>query len=303
MKNTIVTAIYLSSPYSRMGGRGYSFEFYEAPFRNLLNLGCNIVVYTDETEHDKIKDFFDRYEFTDYKLIKYDLNNFILSDKIYELKVNDNIIDENGLISGLSYFSNDRNHHLCLQKPYFLQHTINNNIFESENYYWVDAGLFHHGLFPETYGGIEKFTRVNDKNYWPQLNDSVCNPTLFETLETKNSTGLIFMGIDNYYGASSWFNKYTNEFKLTHIIGGLFGGNKDLVLDLCSDFNSIINQILNDNHLTLEEEVLSLLFSRSYHYYDYLSFSTWYHDIPTDPNYFGMDSTAKSFYKLFLKTT
>lgn len=302
MKNTIVTAIYLSSPYGRMGGRGYSFEFYEAPFRNLLNLGCNIVVYTDNTEHDKIKDFFDRFNFTDYVLIKYDLNDFKLSDKIYDLKVRDNIIDDNGLIPGTSYFSNDRNHHLCLQKPYFLQHTINNNIFESENYYWVDAGLFHHGLFPETYGGIEKFTRINESNYWPQLTDNICDPTLFKRLENKNSTGLIFMGIDNYYAASSWFNNYTDEFKHTHIIGGLFGGNKDLVLELCVDFNNIIWNILHDGHLTLEEEVLSMLFSMKYNHYNYLPFSTWYHDIPTDPNYFGMDSTAKSFYKLFLKT-
>ena len=303
MKDTIVTAIYFSSPYSRIGGRGYSFEFYEAPFRNLLNLGCNIVVYTDETEHDKIKDFFEKYNFTDYKLIKYDLNNFIASDKIYEFKVRDNIIDENGLISGSSYSSNDRNHHLCLQKPYFLQHTININIFESECYYWVDAGLFHHGLFPETYGGIEKFTKVNEKNYWPQLNESICNPTLFKRLENKNSTNLIFMGIDNYYGSSSWFSNYSEQFKHTHIIGGLFGGNKNFVLDLCTDFNNLIGNILNDGYLTLEEEVLSILFSTKYHQYNYLSFKTWYHDIPTDPNYFGLDSTAESFYKIFLNTT
>ena len=111
------------------------------------------------------------------------------------------------------------------------------------------------------------------------------------------------LGIDNYYGSSSWFSNYSEQFKHTHIIGGLFGGNKNFVLDLCTDFNNLIGNILNDGYLTLEEEVLSILFSTKYHQYNYLSFKTWYHDIPTDPNYFGLDSTAESFYKIFLNTT
>lgn len=302
MKNTIVTAIYLTSPYGKMGGRGYSFEFYEAPFRNFINLGCNIVVYTDETEYDKILNFFIKYDFTDYQIIKYDLNNYIHSEKIYELKIANKIIDNNGLTPGNSYLSNDRNHHLCLQKPYFLQHTINNQIFKSDNYYWVDAGLFHHGLFPETFGGIEKFTKVNENNYWPLLNNNICDPTLLNRLEKINSTNLILMGIDNYYAPTSWYKNYSINPKETHIIGGLFGGQKDIVLELCDDFDIIITKILSDNNLTLEEEVLSILFSKKYYSYNYLAFNTWYHDIPTDPNYFGVESTANSFYKIFLKS-
>ena len=57
MKNTLVTAIYFSSPMSRMGGRGYNFEFYEAPFRNIINLGCNLVVYSHPSEINKIEDY------------------------------------------------------------------------------------------------------------------------------------------------------------------------------------------------------------------------------------------------------
>jgi hypothetical protein len=58
MKNTLVTSIYYNSPYSRIGGRGYNFEFYEAPFRNILNLGCNLVVYSHGNEIEKVENFF-----------------------------------------------------------------------------------------------------------------------------------------------------------------------------------------------------------------------------------------------------
>ena len=167
MKNTIVTAIYFSSPMSRMGGRAYTFEHYVAPFRNFLNLDCNIVVYSHLSEMGKIEEFFKKYNFNNYKLVEFDLENYKNSDKIYEIKEKQGLINENGLISDVLLMSNDRNHHLCLLKPYFLKHTIESNFFESENYYWVDAGLFHHGISPETYGGIERLTRVNEKNYWP----------------------------------------------------------------------------------------------------------------------------------------
>ena len=300
MKNTIVTAIYFSSPMSRMGGRAYTFEHYVAPFRNFLNLDCNIVVYSHLSEMGKIEEFFKKYNFNNYKLVEFDLENYKNSDKIYEIKEKQGLINENGLISDVLLMSNDRNHHLCLLKPYFLKHTIESNFFESENYYWVDAGLFHHGISPETYGGIERLTRVNEKNYWPTLENNVCNPDLMRRLESKNNTGFIFMGIDQLYGPTHWFNLYTDSGKITHIIGGLFGGKKEIVLELAQDFEEFCDKIFEDNILTLEEEVLSILYTSKYKKYNYIAFNTWYHDIPTVPNYFGTSTNAKSFYNIFI---
>lgn len=300
MKNTLVTAIYFSSPMSRMGGRGYDFEFYEAPFRNIINLGCNLVVYSHSSEINKIENFFKKYNFVDYKIIDFDLNQYKHSDKIYELKEIGGLIDENGLVSDRDYMSNDRNHHLCLLKPYFLKHTIENNLFESENYYWVDAGLFHHGIFPETHGGIERFTKVKDEKYWPILENNICNPTLLERLENKNKTDFIFMGIDGYCGATPWYYTFTDINKMSHIIGGLFGGKKEIVLELEKEFDEMTTKIFNENILTLEEEVLSMLYSISYNKYKHISFKTWYHDVPTVPNYFGTSTDSECFYKIFI---
>lgn len=300
MKNTIVTAIYYSSPMSRMGGRAYTFEHYVAPFRNFLNLDCNIVVYSHESEIEKIDNFFKHYNFENYKILNFDLNNYKNSDKIYKLKEKEGLINEFGLMSDKMLMANDRNHHLCLLKPFFLKDAIENNFFESENYYWVDAGLFHHGIFPETHGGIERLTKVNEKNYWPNLKENICNPEMFNRLESKNNSGFIFMGIDQYYGPTHWFNLYTESNKITHIIGGLFGGKKEIVLELAKDFEEMSDKIIQDGILTLEEEVLSILFTEKYKKYNYIGFNNWYHDVPTVPNYFGVSSNAKSFYKIFI---
>jgi hypothetical protein len=300
MKDTIVTAIYFSSPLTRMGGRGYAFEHYEAPFRNLLNMGCNIVVFSHEHEITKITNFFERYNFENYKIIDFDLNQYKNSDKIYELKEKSGLIDKVGLVTEVKLIANDRNHHLCLLKPFFIKYAIDNNLFESENYYWIDVGLFHHGIIPENFGGIEKLTRPKEENYWPILENSICNPYTLSKLENKHKTNLVLLGIDCYYGPTSWFHNYTESHKLTHIVGGLFGGKKEIILQLQSDFDELTTRILNDGNLTLEEEVLSILYTSKYKDYNYISFDNWYHDVPTVPNYFGISSDARSFYKIFI---
>jgi len=146
MKDTLVTAIYYSSYQSRMGGRSYSFEHYENPFKNLLTLNANILVFSHDSEISKIKSFFEKNKFSDYRIIKYDLDDYPFSKTIYDLKEKKGIIDQNGLVPGASFIVNDRNTHLCLSKIEFLNQAITNNYFGDEstnNYYWIDAGLFH----------------------------------------------------------------------------------------------------------------------------------------------------------------
>lgn len=297
MKHTLVTAIYYSSPYTRMGGRGYTFEFYEAPFKNILNLGCNIVIYSHNSEKGKIINFMDKYQFSEYVIIDYDLDNFLYSDKIYELKENEELIDKYGLKNNKDYIANDRNHHLCLSKLNFLNMSIDNNYFNSKKYFWIDAGLFHHGIFPETFGGIEKYTKVNEINYFPEKLHSVCNPNLIDVLLKKNKAEYILMGLEGY-PASLWWFDVCDKPKKEHIIGGLFGGNIEFINSITTKFNTLMYNILYNNKLTLEEEIFSIINSNEQ--YNYLSFNTWYHDVPVDPNYFGIDTSAKSFYKLFL---
>lgn len=299
--NTLVTAIYSHSPYSRIGGRGYSWEDYIAPFENLLHLNCNIVVYTQDDLVGKIKNYFTEKSFDNYKVIPYSLDNYKHSEKVYELKQQLGIIDKDGLAKGRSLVDNDRNYHLCLSKPYFLSEAIENRYFDSDRYYWIDGGLFHHGLFPESLGGIERRTVPNPNNYWPLNRQSICNPLFFSKLEKKVKDELLFIGINNYYSRPAVFIEQgiTGNEKLTHIIGGLFGGTEHKVLELCKKFHSKTTDIFTSNILTLEEEVLSIIYEESFQDQGYIKFTDWGHDMPNERNYLGVQPGANSFYKIF----
>jgi len=296
MKDTIVTAIYYTPYTSRIGGRGYTFEYYANPFRNLLSLNMNIVVYTHLSEYDKIIKFFRENNFGDYKVINYDLNNYAFSDKIYQIKEDRHIINANGLIPGNAHILNDRNTHLCLSKMDFLKMTIDGSYFGSVNYYWMDAGLFHNGLFPTSLGGMERFLKPDLKKFWPKNSKNLCKPDLIAKL--KGERKLLFLGLTNPQAIPPWWNKlHSSELKSMHIVGGVFGGAKDEVLKLCAMFGDLVMEVMGLNELTLEEDILTMLVLNNK--LDYLTFDTWYHDVPTDSCYVNVGN-QKSFYKLFI---
>lgn len=270
MKDTVVTAIYHYSYQSRMGGRNYTFEYYENPFRNILSLNVNLIVFSHINEIDKIKNFFERNNFSDYKIIEYDLENYIFSDKIYDIKEKKLIIDKNGLMPGNSYIMNDRNHHLCLSKIDFLNMAILGNYYVSDNYYWVDAGLFHNGLIPSSFGGMERYLKPDELNFWPNNKNNLCKPTLINNLKKDNK--LLFIGLTNAYLIPSWWNEVTRTNKQIHIVGGIFGGDKDEILKIHSKFKILTEEVLKLNQLTLEEDILTIIVLENN--YNYKKFDT-----------------------------
>ena len=297
-KNTIVTAIYHTSYNDRIGGRNYSFEHYENPFTNLLSLNANIIVFSHYPEINKIHTFFERNGFNNYKIVEYDLHKYIFSDIIYNLKEKHEIINDNGLIPGHLICENDRNTHLCLSKMDFLKMAIVGNYFDSNNYYWVDAGLFHHGLFPYSLGGCERYVTPSQDHFWPSNKNNICTPELITNLNEQNDNNkLLFIGLTQC-AAPRWWNKLVHTNKEAHIIAGFFGGNKNEILTMHPLFQELTGQVLNSGELTLEEDILSIIIAQNK--YDYLKFGTWYHDIASDPNFSELCHGFKSFYKIFL---
>lgn len=297
MKDTIVTAIYHYSYMSRMGGRNYNFKYYENPFTNLLNLEMNIIVFSHDSEINDIKSFFNRNNFDDFIIINYDLNDYRFSNRIYTLKENKGIIDSNGLINGNSMTLNDRNVHLCLSKIEFLKIAINGCYFESNDYYWFDAGLFHNGIIPNSFGGMEKYVDPVKNTFWPLNQNNICNPHLIKNLKKHIDQKLLFLGLTSF-SQPQWWNQILPENKQIHIIGGIFGGDKLEILNIYTQFQSLITQVFSIDELTLEEDILSIIITNNN--YKYLKFDTWYHDIPLDLCYYQITSDTNCFYKIFI---
>jgi hypothetical protein len=297
---TIVTCLYNCSPYSRIGGRGYSWDHYLAPFTNLLFLNSNIVVFTEKHTGEQLQEYFKIHDFTNYKIIIHDLNTYRHSNSIYNLKEKQGIIDKKGLIEGVPYIRNDRNHHICLSKTQFLDRTIKEGLFDTEYFYWVDGGLFHHGLIPYSLGGMELHTKPDETRLWPQNKSSISNPDFFPKLLKKTSKDLTFLGLDGWYHRPAELTNFFDKEKVTHIVGGLFGGRKKTVVEFCEKVNKVVDCLFDEDVLSLEEEVLSGVFVDNFSDQGYLPFNYWSHDEPDEPNHLGAPPGSDSFYKLFL---
>lgn len=303
MKNdhVLVTAIYNHSPRSRIGGRGYDINFYKAPFYNIIKLGLPVVIFTHEPQKDHIENFLTQVGAENYKIIVYDLETTDITNIVLLLKEKYGLIDEHGLAPHKSIMSNDRNHVLCLKKLHFLKYAIDNKLFEGKNYYWIDAGLFHHGLFPETFGGKEKLIGVHEEQYWPINEKNIFRPGLIESLVNKNQQNYIFIMTTGYYGMPVWWNTISPAVERKgHVVGGLFGGDVSITQKIYEEFTTRMYQLFEIEHLPLEEEILSLVFAEHYSTMIPFEFDIWYHDIPSDPCGMHMEENARCFYKIFI---
>ena len=96
----------------------------------------------------------------------------------------------------------------------------------------------------------------------------------------------------------SYYDKYCFDH---HIIGGFFGGKKELVMDYCKMMLNQIDEVLeNENTLYLEENIMSLIYYNNKDLFSPLFFDIWWHE---DDNIPGVDlkeltKTEKSFYKI-----
>ena len=128
-KATLVTSLYNHGPHEIMGGRGWAFPFYAPPFLNILKLDLPLVIYTDSKMFEPLTAFMKEYCSSPYKIIEEPLTDFKFSNKILELKEATGHFENGNLIKGTDIL-NDRNHHLCLSKIYWLKRYASKNYEE-----------------------------------------------------------------------------------------------------------------------------------------------------------------------------
>lgn len=305
-KLTFVTAMYCHHPTERIGGRGYCFEHYKAPFKNILSLDVPLIIYSHEKNNmaSNLRAFLEKENFKNYEIIIEDLETYKHNQKIFSLKEKLKIIDENGLAPGVAYMQNDRNYHLCLKKFSWLKEQTNRNPYNSEKFFWIDAGLFHHTIFPDSLGGMEKFIQVDPNRYWPICQKTIFKPEMAENLYNTTQDKFFCM-VNTSYAAPAELVKLFNAIpdSNSYVVGGLFGGNKDLINYLNEKYEQLIDTVYENDILILEEPVLSILYIQYSELFKKFEFETWYHDCPGGP---GIDRCCydntpniRNFYKIF----
>lgn len=302
-KATLVTAIYHHSYKEIIGGRGWCFDFYSPPFLNILKLDLPIIIYTHEKVFGKLSKFMQKHRHDDdYKIIIQDLNDFKYGSRILDIKRNSGWFLNDRLKSDIPYTYNDRNHTLCLSKLYWLNQAVNDNYYNSNSFFWIDAGLFHHGIFPEKFGGREKFSKQETKPelYYPENKASIFTPNMGKFLSNYNENFLAIVKEEMPIRPRiKELTAPTAQRNIDYIVGGLFGGDPKAISSVHKDFDEGLRICLDNNLVTLEEELLSCVALKNPDLYNKFYFYQWWHDIKEDPAYYDISEDEKCFYKLF----
>jgi hypothetical protein len=103
----------------------------------------------------------------------------------------------------------------------------------------------------------------------------------------------------NYWSGTVPEKFYNNYDNTLHIIGGIFGGKKEKVIELINLFENYFLSVTNETeNLWHEEQILSLIYQNHKENFKMFQFDTWWHEtngpsgLPDD--YFTIN---KSFYK------
>jgi len=184
-------------------------------------------------------------------------------------------------------------------KTQWVKETINNS--DEEYHYWIDAGLSHNSLFPPHLAGD-----LSGDSYCDQyFNFSVFNERLVDKINTTAGDKMYCICFDQSVKKwqSSMSDKYTSGAPLGgfHMIGGLFGGKRHVVLEFCRLFEDKLNMILNDGLLFNEEQIYTAVVNDQPDMFSQQLFNSWYYEGGDLYDQWTQDlDIVDEFYKLFV---
>lgn len=284
MSVKFITCIYSDLNNTGLGGRHARWNHYRYSLLSLLKMtDADFVCYTSEREIQQLQRFFfEEHEISQdqLKLVVFDLHsnksqNLFEKHKDYE-----------------SAKKGDR----CLEIQYSKFHWWWNEDKSYDYYYWIDAGLSHCGLIPLKY-------LVGDHSIAKYYESNLFQNEFLKNLIKESEDKFLILGKDNVRNfwaqtvAPKWYNKYDNSI---HIIGGLFGGKKELWDNVVNLFEDYVGKILPDENRTYpEENIMTLMYFNHPELFNRLHFDIWWcpDNCPreTDPKHFEEN---KSFYRI-----
>ena len=82
----------------------------------------------------------------------------------------------------------------------------------------------------------------------------------------------------------------------SHIVGGLFGGRREEVRALYSEYDALLAEMLGADLLGTEENILTILYHRHRERFTAHTFSIWYHE---DTDFIQPSADDVPFYRAF----
>jgi FkbM family methyltransferase len=251
-KTTFVTGLWNIKRGDLNEGWSRSYEHYLEKFKELLKTNNNFIIYGD----DELETFIwqhRRKENTQF--IRRSLDWFKASvpyNRIQEIRKNPEWFSQSGWLPDSTQAKLEMYNPLVMSKMFLLHDAKIFDQFDSDNMYWIDAGItntIHPGYFTHD--------KIQNKLH------NVFNKFGFICFPYEASTeihGFSYPKINQYAG---------KNVKLV-CRGGLFGGPKDTITDINNIYYSTLNQTLGDGYMGTEESVFSIMLYKHPDLIDYV---------------------------------
>lgn len=282
MRVKIITSIYSDLSSLNMGGRSHRKDHYRFSLLSLLKMSqADFLCYTSEREIEDLKNFF-------YKT--YNISEERLKFEVYDLLKSDYSDVLNPLKELSDKFVSDRSYEIQYSKFSW----YNKEDKSYDYYFWFDSGLSHTGLIPDKY--------LSGKGYQVYFESSLFNDNFLNNLLNYCEDKFVIVAKENSrnYWEGTVDNQYYNVYdNSVHIIGGFFGGKKELWEKVVPTFDQYVKLILPvQKKFFYEEHFMSLMYQNHKEWFKTLNFDIWWHEDNFKEGSKEFFEQNKSFYKI-----
>ena len=282
MRVKIITCIYSDLSSLNMGGRSHRKDHYRFSLLSLMKMSnADFLCYTSEREIEDLKNYFYILHNVSEEKLKfevYDLTNSDYADVLNPMK--------EPSVSSVS----DRSYEIQYSKFSW----YNKEDKSYDYYFWFDAGLSHTGLIPDKY--------LSGKGYQVYFESSLFNDNFLNNLLNYCEDKFVIVAKENSrnYWEGTVDNQYYNVYdNSVHIIGGFFGGKKELWDKVVPTFDQYVKLILPiQKKFFYEEHFMSLMYQNHKEWFKTLNFDIWWHEDNFKEGSKEFFEQNKSFYKI-----
>jgi hypothetical protein len=253
MTTKIVTAYW-------MGVNGYPFQgsndsrksrYLGSLISHCLGIDFPIICYTHSRNLEELYQLKQEYNLSNLEIKTLELTDMRYHKEIS--KIRDNNFDGN--LDG-------RGPEIMWGKFQVLEQEIKN----SDYLYWIDVGIQHPGIFPWRY--CKQYNRIDDHPvtgpWWAQYDSynfsSLLNTKIFINLNKKSDSSISTITCTSPQISYPFYSNNIIDYTISALypVGGMIGGNPQILQKYISLFWNYAEKILNKNILCTEEAIMKL---------------------------------------------
>lgn len=262
MKPQFVTAIYTGLEGTIFNGNSAGIlDRYCQSLHSLAKGGYSIVCYTSKTQISALQ-----HRFSDVPNLKLVVSE--LSDNPFHHDIN--------YVKSLNdkYTTDPAWRSRCVEimwgKFFWLQENLK-HLDDSDNLFWIDAGIFHGGLI------TNRFRSSASVDFY-DFDLITQHRNLHEDL-IHHADGKIVNILSERvnHGQDDYLTVFPDRAKYG-VIGGIFGGGKPQLQEYIDKMIPLMRKVLSHNVLLKEEEIMYYMHQSEPSLYTNFMFNSWYHD-------------------------